>query len=395
MNSFKTIFHLFIDNALHFLSYFSSLDKNIFIFNSTGNNNYNFNSRFLYEYMTAMKDPFIKCYFVVNDDAKRKSLLDSGIKHVISGEYLRNKLLILRAKTWVCSTIEPPSTSFFKRKGRVVYHLGHGVPLKNIGMAEHKIPFLKKMNRYSKLRVFTHVTCFSDFFKDVLYRAFNKNDSISYMTLGQPRNDSILSEIEESQSVIKKICLDVVEIDQFSSARKILYCPTWRNYATTEFFPFPDFNAKKLDEYLDENNIIIFTREHPYYNFNMPEGIDNVRRVIPLNSDVLNDITPHLSFFDLLLTDYSSIFIDFLVTRKPVAFIPYDLEYYSDVVGFSKPYSQIAAGSHIKNLSDFLICISDDSFDGYSQEYLDIFNVKPTGNCQEHYYNLKTLVDLV
>ncbi|MFD2021287.1 CDP-glycerol glycerophosphotransferase family protein [Pseudocitrobacter faecalis] len=56
---------------MHSIFYvFSSLDKNIFIFNSTGNNNYNFNSRFLYEYMTAMNDPSIKCYFVVNDDAK-------------------------------------------------------------------------------------------------------------------------------------------------------------------------------------------------------------------------------------------------------------------------------------------------------------------------------------
>ncbi|MDN8599605.1 CDP-glycerol glycerophosphotransferase family protein [Citrobacter sp. S2-9] len=394
MNLLNALLHILVDNALHFFLYFSKLNKKIFIFNSTGNNNFNFNSRFLYEYMTEIQDDEIQCYFVVNDNFKRKSLLESGVKNIISGKNIKNKVLILSAKTWICSTIETPLTSVFKKKNRIVYHLGHGVPLKNIGMAENKIPLLKRINRYSKLRVFTHVTCYSDFFQDVLYRAFNKNNKISYMKLGQPRNDSILWGGEREKKIIERLCLDVVSESQFISAKKILYCPTWRNYATTRFFPFHDFDASTLNDYLEKNNVFIFTREHPYYKFHLPAGIEHVRRIIPLNSNILSDITPHLSFFDLLLTDYSSIFIDFLVTGKSVIFIPYDLECYDNMVGFSKPYSQIAVGNYVNSFSDFLTCISDNSFESYSLEYLNKFNIKSTGNCLEHYNNIKRLVNL-
>ncbi len=395
MNLLRFFFNLIIDNALHFIFCFSRLNSKVLIFNSTGNDNYNFNSRFLYEFMTKEQDENIRCYFVVNDDCKRKLLLECGVNNVISNKTLKNKILIFNAKTWICSTIETPVTSFFKKKNRIVYHLGHGVPLKNIGMAERKISYIKKINRYLKLRVFTHVTCYSDFFYDVLYRAFNKNDKICYMKLGQPRNDSILRIDSSERKIIEKLCLKVVSIKELSNAKKILYCPTWRNYATTIFFPFPDFDAKKLSDYLERNNILIFTREHPYYNFDFPCGVENIRRIIPLNSDVLSDITPGLSFFDLLLTDYSSIFIDFLVTGKPVNFIPYDLDTYNKKVGFSKPYSELAVGEYIYNFSGFLKCINENTSECYHQEYLNNFNVKSAGNCFEHYNNIRKIIGLV
>lgn len=387
-------FHIIIDNLLSLVFIFFRLNEKVCIFNSTGNVNYNFNSRFLYEFILGESDNTLKCYFIINDDSKRKKLLEKGYQNIISSKSFKNKMLILCAKTWVCSTIEPPVDCFLKRKHRVVYHLGHGVPLKNIGMAENRISLIKKINRYLKLRVFTHVTCYSPFFHDVLYKAFNRNEHISYLPLGQPRNDTILA-VNDKIKIDSTISgLDRFSEDELLESKKVLYCPTWRNYAKTLFFPFSKFDPVILNEFLERENIIIFTREHPYYEFEKPHGVENIKRVVQINSDVLSDITPFLSCFDMMITDYSSIFIDFLITGKPVVFVPYDLHKYETLVGFSKPYKDIAFGEHVHDFSDFLEVIGSNSFAGYTQEYLSAFNIKPTGNCLEHYLKLKELIKL-
>ncbi|EFA5380288.1 hypothetical protein EYW99_23430, partial [Escherichia coli] len=220
------------------------------------------------------------------------------------------------------------------------------------------------------------------------------NDAIDYLFLGQPRNDTILAESGECKIDLTISSLGSFSEKEFFQSKKILYCPTWRNYAKTRFFPFTDFDPIELNRFLEQKNIIIFTREHPYYKFEKPRGIENIKRIVPLNADVLPDVTPYLSCFDLMITDYSSIFIDFMITEKPVAFIPYDLEKYEKLVGFSKPYKEITSGKYIHSFSQFLHVIGNDSFSGYTKEYLSNFNVKSRGNCLEHYLKIQELIKL-
>jgi len=56
------------------------------------------------------------------------------------------------------------------------------------------------------------------------------------------------------------------------------------------------------------------------------------------------DVQELLLISDLLITDYSSCFIDFLLLDRPIIFYAYDLNYYRKYRGFLYDYRQIAPG---------------------------------------------------
>ncbi|MBB3330953.1 CDP-glycerol glycerophosphotransferase (TagB/SpsB family) [Halomonas campaniensis] len=125
-------------------------------------------------------------------------------------------------------------------------------------------------------------------------------------------------------------------------ARKILYAPTHRALGRESLFekvPVPDGNA--LHASLRRMGATMEVRLHPFQEREpVPEALDcgPVRLV---DNGQCDDIYNDLHTFDILITDYSSIFIDVLPLGMPVIFLAPDyLEYSKDDQGFfSDKYS--------------------------------------------------------
>ncbi|MCM8777985.1 MAG: CDP-glycerol glycerophosphotransferase family protein, partial [Candidatus Omnitrophica bacterium] len=60
---------------------------------------------------------------------------------------------------------------------------------------------------------------------------------------------------------------------------------------------------------------------------------------------------------DILITDYSSIFIDFLILDRPIIFTPYDREEYEKEGGLLYNYDEITPGPKVKTQREFLYWI--------------------------------------
>ncbi|HGT9287761.1 CDP-glycerol glycerophosphotransferase family protein [Enterobacter kobei] len=379
MTYIAELFYICINTILSFLSLMKKINKKKIIITSTHNVSFNFNSKYIFEYFIESDDwKGYEIYYVINDEKKRKELNKRYKKnYFIESKSFVGAFFCLDAVCWISSTFELPVNSFFRDPRRSVLHLGHGVPLKKIGLNEENISFIKKINRKIRTRQFTDVISYSEFLKDNMVKTF-ANVKANYLYLGQPRNDNLSSDGKNIRRVLSNIS------GATSDAQFILYAPTWRPYDTTLFFPF-NINIQKLDKILNSTNTYIFIRSHPFYPSNLSEEIESLPHIVKFNSDIAPEICDYLFGFDGLITDYSSIYIDYLVTDNKIAFIPYDYSIYKANVGFCYPYNEFTPGCKIYNEVDLECFILSDGVE-YQNARLKIrtiTNTKPSGNCFE------------
>ena len=135
-----------------FLKHFADKkpDPYIWIFSSTDNRHYNYNSRYLFEYV---KDnlPEITPRFVINDPKLRAELsAEYGSQYFIETESASGIRYVLNAGVWFTSAGLPAYASGLG-KNRLIVNLWHGVPLKKIALLD---PNLKKMSRIYFRKIF-------------------------------------------------------------------------------------------------------------------------------------------------------------------------------------------------------------------------------------------------
>ena len=120
-----------------------------------------------------------------------------------------------------------------------------------------------------------------------------------------------------------------------------------------------------------------------------------------LNSQEINDINRILHHIDVLITDYSSVFYDFLVLDRPVLFAPFDLDQYQRIDReLYEDYSSATAGPICQNWDEIQIQLEEyfSNGDTYQAEREKIFNqyfkYSDTDNCKRiiesvtHHLNL-------
>lgn len=126
-------------------------DPRVWIFSSTDNSHYNYNSRYLFEYVRA-ELPEITPYFVINDDQLRRKLSEQyGEKYFIETNSGQGIQKVLEAGVWFTSAGLPVYGTHLNRD-RVIVNLWHGIPLKKIALMD---PNLGKMARVYFRKIFT------------------------------------------------------------------------------------------------------------------------------------------------------------------------------------------------------------------------------------------------
>ncbi len=219
-----------------------------------------------------------------------------------------------------------------------IVQLWHGAPLKQI-----ELPlFLDRISNYPrplqwiaklyKKAVGRHamndvVLSTSTYFTEKAFRpAFN---SRYFSETGYPRNDILLSNtVPNSIDPDYLINTDSNVMGKISQAKSnglttFLYSPTFRKELSTSISP-SDLDLSRINQFCMEHGFIFSMKLHPVLADNyLVNDFSNI-----VNISAISDVYPLFGQFDVLITDYSSIYFDFLLLDRPIIFYPYDLKQY-------------------------------------------------------------------
>ena len=167
----------------------------------------------------------------------------------------------------------------------------------------------------------------------------------NYIVTGFPRNDYLISPKFSRSDLLQKLELDI------NIQTLIVFAPTHRNSSQSDI-KLDAVNFLSLIQailpILQDNNAAIVLANHPASGNDLNEVSDfcNAHGLICLlsvyESISIYDVMAHT---DLLISDYSSIYFDFLLLARPVIFYFSDFSKYQDVRSFSyDPVDSICAG---------------------------------------------------
>ena len=324
-------------------------DSHIWLFSSTDNSHYNYNSRYLFEYVKENL-PEITPLFVINDPELRNSLSSKyGKQYFIETESIQGIRQALSAGVWFTSAGLPAYGTGLHKK-RLIINLWHGVPLKKIALLD---PNLKKAARIYFKKIFSeNYTCIlttSHELIPLMARSFAVSED-KIKVWGQPRNDGLFQK-NDCRKILVQLFPDLPEY-----TKTVLYAPTFRDYGQVQLFPFKDFDQEQLEAFLEEKNMLLFIRTHVAEQGSAAPYLG--KRIRFLGNEQAEDVTGILNIFDCLITDYSSIYIDYLLTDKPMIFLPYDRQQYLDGRGMNFDYDDVTPGPKPETFNDFLDALS-------------------------------------
>lgn len=246
-----------------------------------------------------------------------------------------------------------------KLEGQVYIYLGHGNSSKKYGYFLTEEHLVIGDNTYLKnlKKSIDYIICSSELWKLFYHTAFGvSNERI--LSLGTPRTDYIYS--KKSFSNLEKVCKR--KLDSYDKC--IMYLPTFRSglgrVADGDFsqnvLNLHSYEEKDLDDFLKKNNYLLIVKHHPYeQNVNVKFTSNNI---IYIDNDYMNSnfitLTEIISSVDLVIGDYSSAHVDYLILDKPVCFLDKDISKYIKNRGILLECEEFwFPGPRVRTLKDF------------------------------------------
>ena len=322
-----------------FASLFCKRDKKLIVFCAMHCDTFISNSKHLFLYFLK-NEPDYTVKFVINDNEKRAALISQYGDHFIDTRTKEGKKIAIHAATWVVSWLDLPLGGLFLRFRRYVIHLGHGILLKGLGFTEKDGRFIKKLYYFLNRSNITCSLATSEFMSHLVAKSMGTSVKRTVIC-GQPYTDALFKE---------PVKVSIIDKNQFN----ILYAPTWRQHADVKLFPFEDFNKVELEDFLEKNNIHIFVRFHPAYEESIPADILEMKNISLFSAKEYAEVMDYINNFDALITDYSSIYIDYMPLERPLLFLPYDLEEEEKATGFVMDYMENTPGPKPSTQKDFI-----------------------------------------
>lgn len=221
----------------------------------------------------------------------------------------------------------------FKKQSQIM--LWHGMPLKTIG-------YMNNENKKNGVAKGSYFSINGKIFESIFEKSFKCEKKKIHIN-GQPRNDYLLSTDIDDNKINRLLGYD------FRQYKNIIFMPTYRkgndgkghidsNIDETKLFSISKDEWREIDYILYKLSKKIIVKPHPLESLSNLDYLEDCKNIVLINdSDILRQnlqLYEILSISDELITDYSSVFIDYLLINKPICFYIPDFKEYENKRGF-------------------------------------------------------------
>lgn len=298
-------------------------DRNLIVFGAWWGNKFDDNPAFLFEYVNLERKN-VNAVWITSNRGVLKEVRKSGYKALYAYSFSA-WFTCLRAKYFVYCT----SRADFSKMllpclgGAVCVTTWHGIPLKKIGNDDN----INKFNNQTKNRIAFSNYIDNKFFKNSfaistspaisnIYMSAFKLPASHVLNLGQARNDYFF---QNKPNKIKELYNDFEKI--------IVYMPTHRNEGNTTMDMHKILDLEKINKLCEEYNVVFLIKKHYFHRNEVgisDNEYSNIRELTSMNPEVQE----FMMSGDIMISDYSGSFIDYLLLDRPEIFYSYDLSDY-------------------------------------------------------------------
>src|SRR5690606_37771511 len=278
-----------------------------------------------YLFLEMNKNNNISCVWITKNNQVVRQVNELGYEayhhHSIKGIIYQ-----LRAKVIVHSHSINDDFEKSLLGGAISYNTWHGVGLKKVWGANKSTFSYKIIHHANKLiRFFGMFVVRANLAKQNYVISTSDKVSSYYpetflvpkenvIQLGQVRNDVFFNETNEDAEIPEWI----------RNEKIILYMPTHRKFGKLETDINLVFDFAKLNELCERTGYKFLVKRHMYSSGMVPSIYEHIIDI----SEETYDPQLLLKYSDILLTDYSSCYTDYLLLDRPVLFYSYDLDLY-------------------------------------------------------------------
>jgi CDP-glycerol glycerophosphotransferase len=243
---------------------------------------------------------------------------------------------------------------FLRRPDQVCVQTWHGTPLKRLGLdvSEMRGTVRRFQRRWDRqVSNWQHVLSPNRFSTPILRRAYGIDGEM--LETGYPRVDALARADRDVHGGRLRRQLGLPE-----GKRVVLYAPTYRDQLKDGQGRYRldlRLDLERLRQAVGDDCVLLF-RKHHYIVDPVPATPDGFVRDVSSYPDG----TELMLAADVLVTDYSSMMVDFANTGRPMLFYTYDLDAYRDEVrGFYLDLVETAPGPMLATTDELIEALQD------------------------------------
>ena len=211
------------------------------------------------------------------------------------------------------------TAAWVKKEGQMYINIWHGTPLKKLGLAKNAKGKHKNGIQQSNFIDADYLLYPNDYTKKHMLESYKVADLMpgKVLKLGYPRTGGMLEAAQSDQTELRKM---LAPNGEYIYA----YMPTWKDYLKVDQVVA---ESKELLDYLDANlreDQILYVNLHHRVSDSLDYSQFKRIRQFPPTVDSYK----LLALTDALITDYSSVFYDYLALRRQIVLYCADYELY-------------------------------------------------------------------